>query len=118
VTAAREISREDRRELTSIVHYLYEAHGREPFEELFRSVPQPLPEQRMYAHEFTDSLLTGIGTTATYSYDQNNAGKNRHFNISVAESIALPADGFDFLLTSTGTAYTPPDEPVRYQAGE
>src|SRR3546814_20982290 len=86
-------------ELTSIVDYIYDMHGREPFKTSFKSVPPPLPEQRVYSREFTDSLFAGIGITSAYSYERViDPSESRYFSIHMEDSQATPTSGFDFLL--------------------
>lgn len=117
-TATTELPLEDRQELTSIVNYLYRTYGREPFGAHFRSVPQRPAGANLYSREFADSLLSGIGTSPAYGNSRfGKTSNSHHFTIGLPGSHVLPANGFDYLIS------TPSSEQSfrgtrRMQAGE
>src|SRR3546814_4232386 len=104
---------------TSSFGYFYAMHGREPFKTSCKSVPPPLPEQRVYSTEFTDSLRARIGITSAYSYERViDTSESRYFYIHMEDSQATPTSGFDFLLINQDAPGMNPNEDSSFQAGE
>lgn len=118
-TANQELPRDDRAELTSIVSHLYETYGPEAFQDYFERLPQPQDDQKMYAWEFTDSLLASVGTRAAFTRFRTEAERGpERINIVVSPSYALPTSGFDYLVSFQDFTKTEAGGKRRQEAGK
>ncbi|QEC51485.1 uncharacterized protein DUF4153 [Anseongella ginsenosidimutans] len=97
VPAQKQPSEEDRKEITSIVTYLYQMHGLEPFRGHFTGLSEEKLE--LYAYNFTDNLLKSLQVAPAYRWDTfPGLDGIRFFNVSLKSDTAIPITGFDFQL--------------------
>ena len=99
IPAKKNPDREDRQEITSIISYLYQMHGTDPFREHFTDIPESLPGEQRSGHHFTNNLLKNIRIEPAYRWSSNfGYSEYRYFNISLNSNAAIPIAGFDYQL--------------------
>lgn len=101
----------ERREITSIIRYLYAMEGGKPFREHFTlAFEDPDPRNRN-AYIFTDTLMKSVGLTPLYGPE---TGGIRYFHVTTGQGYSIPLDRYDFYLAGDYNSETE----RRFEAGE